>query len=44
MYATIAAACASLSAGCAGIATGPHTPDPPSRLFFASRAIAVVSP
>src|ERR1041385_6741258 len=43
MYASIAVACSSVSAGCAGIATGPHTPDPPSRIFRIKRAVAVVS-
>src|SRR5438093_934591 len=43
MYLSIADACSSVSVGCAGIATLPHTPDPPSRIFFMRRAVAVLS-
>ena len=36
-------ASASLSCGCAGIITLPHTPDPPARIFFTRRVIALLS-
>src|SRR5215203_4959737 len=44
MYDAICVVCASVSCGCGGIITCPHTPEPPVLIFVASRASAAASP